>query len=58
MGSRGNPNSHDRALAMMSAGLIHPEQMVTHHFPLERFQEALDLFTSRDDGVIKVIITM
>ena len=58
VGSRGNPNSHDRALAMMSAGLIEPERMVTHHFPLERFQEALDLFTSSNDGVIKVIITM
>ena len=58
VGSRGNPNCHDRVLAMMSAGFIHTEQMVTHHFPLERFQEAIDLFTSRDDGVIKVIVTM
>lgn len=58
IGSRGNPNCHDRVLAMMSAGLIHPERMITHHFPLERFHEAVDLFTRRSDGVIKVIITV
>ena len=58
IGSRGNPNCHDRALAMMSSGLLAAERMITHHFPLDRFQEALDLFTSRNDGVIKVIITM
>lgn len=58
VGSRGNPNCHDRVLSMMSAGFVPAEKMITHHFPLERFQEAIDLFTSRNDGVIKVIITM
>lgn len=58
VGSRGNPNCHDRVLAMMSAGLIQPEKMITHHFPLEQFQDAMDLFTSRNDGVIKVVISM
>lgn len=57
IGSRGNPNCHEQVLAMMSAGFLAAERMITHHFPLERFQEAMDLFTSRDDGVIKVIIT-
>ena len=58
VGSRGNPNCHDRVLAMMSSGFVPAEKMITHHFPLEQFQEAHDLFTSRNDGVIKVIITM
>lgn len=58
VGSRGNPNCHDRVLRMMSAGFIQAERMITHHFPLAQFQEAHDLFTSRNDGVVKVIITM
>lgn len=58
VGSRGNPNCHRRILEMMSAGFIEAERMITHHFPLERFQEAVELFTSRSDGVIKVIITL
>lgn len=57
-GSRGNPNCHKQILEMMSAGFIQAEKMISHHFPLENFQEAVDLFTSREDGVIKVIITM
>ncbi len=58
VGSRGTPNSSDKVLAMMSAGMIQAEKMITHHFPLERFHEAVELFTSRQDGVIKVIITI
>ncbi len=58
VGSRGNPNCHDRVLSLMSSGFVPAEKMITHHFPLEQFREAVDLFTSRNDGVIKVIITM
>lgn len=58
VGSRGNPNCHERVLALMSSGMIKAEQMITHHFPLDRFKEAESLFTSRDEGVIKVIITI
>jgi L-iditol 2-dehydrogenase len=58
VGSRGNPNCHRQIMEMMSAGFIKAEEMITHHFPLERFNEAINLFTSRQDGVIKVIITI
>lgn len=58
VGSRGNPNCHEQVLAMMSSGLIQAEQMITHHFPLTDFQKAVDLFTSRANGVIKVVITL
>lgn len=58
VGSRGNPNCQDQVLAMMSSGLIAPERMISHRFPLEKFQQAMDLFTSREDGVVKVMITM
>lgn len=58
IGSRGNPNCHKQVLEMMSAGYIQAEKMISHHFPLDRFSEALELFASRSDGVIKVIITL
>lgn len=58
VGSRGNPNCHKQVLEMMSAGYIEAEKMISHHFPLDQFKEALDLFTSRADGVVKVIITI
>lgn len=58
VGSRGNPNCHKQVLEMMSSGAIEAEKMISHHFPLDRFKEALELFTSRADGVVKVIITV
>lgn len=58
VGSRGNPNCHDRVLSMMSAGFMNAEKLITHHFPLERFQEAVKLVKERGDGVVKVIMTM
>lgn len=58
IGSRGNPNCHKQVLEMMSAGFIQAEKMISHHFPLDQFSEALELFTSRADGVIKVIIDL
>lgn len=56
VGSRGNPNCHRRVLELMSSGFVEAQRMITHHFPLDRFREASDLFTSRQDGVVKVII--
>jgi threonine dehydrogenase-like Zn-dependent dehydrogenase len=32
--------------------------MITHHFPLERTQEAFELVAGYRDGVIKVIIDL
>ena len=55
-GSRANPNVSDRALAMFEAGLIAGEKVVTHAFPLERYDEAVDTFLTRKDGAIKVVV--
>lgn len=57
VGSRGNPNCHRQVLELMSAGLIDAMQLITHRFPLAQFDEALALFRSRQDGVVKVVIT-
>lgn len=55
-GSRANPNVSGKLLAMIDAGKLDVSDLITHHFPIERFSEALDTFVNRKDGAIKVII--
>ena len=44
------------AIDMVASGKVNVDFMVTHHFPLERTQEAFDLVAGYHDGVIKAII--
>jgi L-iditol 2-dehydrogenase len=55
-GSRANPNVTHKLLAMVSSGTLSIKEMITHHFPLSCFAEALDCFVSRKDGALKVVI--
>jgi L-iditol 2-dehydrogenase len=55
-GSRANPNVSDRALAMFSAGIVKGDKVVSHTFPLEKYEQALDIFVNKKDGAIKVVI--
>lgn len=55
-GSRANPNVAHKLLSMVSAGRLVVRDIITHHFSLEDFDEALDCFVSRKDGALKVII--
>ncbi len=55
-GSRANPNVSDRALRMISAGIVKGDKVVSHTFPLGQYEEALDTFVDRKDGAIKVVI--
>lgn len=48
--------SYQDTLAMLGAGLIKPERLVTHHFPLERSVEAFELAEVGRDGAIKVMV--
>lgn len=45
------------ALRLMAAGMIQPERVVTHHFPLERLAEGMHLVHAYGDGVLKAMIT-
>jgi L-iditol 2-dehydrogenase len=45
-----------RSLALMGAGKIKAKPLITHHFPLERVNEAMDTFVQRKGGAIKVIL--
>ena len=46
------------AIRLMAAGIIHPEQIITHHFPLERLAEGMDLVHNYRDGVLKAMVVM
>ena len=41
---------------LMSAGKINADAMLTHHFPLERIQDAFELVAAYGDGVVKAMI--
>jgi 2-desacetyl-2-hydroxyethyl bacteriochlorophyllide A dehydrogenase len=45
----------DRVLAMMSAGLLDPSALVTHHMPLEQASEAYALYDRRE--ALKIVLT-
>ncbi|NPV54973.1 MAG: NAD(P)-dependent alcohol dehydrogenase [Firmicutes bacterium] len=49
-------NVYRKAIDMVSAGKIDLKSMITHHFPLERTQEALDLADTKKNEAIKVIV--
>jgi|YNPNPStandDraft_1061719.scaffolds.fasta_scaffold53843_2 L-iditol 2-dehydrogenase len=55
-GSRANPNVSDRVLNMFAAGILKGDKVVSHTFPLEKYEEALDTFVHRKDGAIKVVV--
>ncbi len=46
----------DETLALIAAGKINTEPLITHTYPLSRIEEAYQLFEERRDGVIKVAI--
>lgn len=50
--------SVDQALSLMGQGRLTPAPLITHHFPLDRINEAIDTFVERRDGAIKVLVHM
>lgn len=56
LGSRANPGASERVITMMASGQINAGSLVTHEFPLEKIKEAVDTFTNRADGAVKVVI--
>jgi 2-desacetyl-2-hydroxyethyl bacteriochlorophyllide A dehydrogenase len=45
-----------RSLALMSAGKIAADPIITHHFPLDQIHEAFRTYVERIDNALKVII--
>ncbi|HOK80274.1 MAG TPA: alcohol dehydrogenase catalytic domain-containing protein [bacterium] len=46
----------EMALDLMCKGTIKFSSIITHRFPLERIQDALEIVSTRSEGVIKAII--
>lgn len=46
------------AVDLMCAGVIDPTPLFTHHFPLDRLGEALELARQRPDGFLKAVVTV
>jgi L-iditol 2-dehydrogenase len=45
-----------RAVSLAGRGRIRTAELITHHFPLERIDEAFDTYANRDGGAIKVML--
>lgn len=41
---------------MIAEGKLNTEPLITHTYPLERIEEAYELFEDKRDGVIKVAV--
>jgi len=55
-GVKANPNVAARILKLIASGQMVVKDLITHVFPLNEFDTALDTFVNRRDGAIKVII--
>jgi L-iditol 2-dehydrogenase len=55
-GSRANPNVSADVIRLFEKGILNGEKIVSHRFPLEKYEEAFQTFVQRKDGAIKVII--
>ena len=57
LGSLANPKGvSGRALTLLARGEVDVKRLVTHHFALERFDEAWRTFTERTGGAIRVML--
>jgi L-iditol 2-dehydrogenase len=57
VGVRAAAGEMPRAIALVAAGRIRLEELITHHFALEDFPTAYATFTERRDGALKVVVT-
>ncbi|RGY98276.1 alcohol dehydrogenase catalytic domain-containing protein [Clostridium sp. AM58-1XD] len=55
-GSRANPGVSEAVLSMLERKVIDGDTLVTHRFPLEKYQEAMDVFVGRKNHSLKVVI--
>ena len=49
-----NPTAMEKAIRLMSRGLVDPEQVISHRFPLTEIQQAMEVMGSPERN--KVII--
>lgn len=56
VGSKANPNVSEQVSWLFASGAIKGEKLITHTFPLEEYEKAVDIFEHKKDGSIKVVI--
>lgn len=56
VGARASVGEMAHVIPLVVDGRIRVRELITHHFPLSSFQEALDTFNERRDGALKVIV--
>src|SRR2546428_10349190 len=55
-GVRANQNTMEEVIPLIADGRIPAAKLITHHFKLSQFGEALRTFNERVDGALKVIV--
>lgn len=56
--SRLNLGDFPRAIALLEAGRLHPDKIITHRFPLESAPQAFAALAARQPGIIKAVIEL
>jgi L-gulonate 5-dehydrogenase len=54
--SRLNLGDFPRAIALLAAGRLHPDAVITHRVPLEEAPAAYARLAAREPGAIKVVV--
>lgn len=56
VGVRGSAGEMRAVIPLVREGRIRVTPLITHHFPLDEFAEAVTVFNERRDGAVKVVI--
>jgi L-iditol 2-dehydrogenase len=56
VGNRANPNTLAKAIPICMNFKKEISEMITHEFPLSRYEEAFDIFNGRKDNSLKVML--
>jgi len=56
VGNRANPNTLDKAISIANKHLDDLKGLITHTFPLSEYQKAYEIFTTRADNSLKVVV--
>ena len=56
VGNRANPNTLDKAIAIANHHLDDIRGLITHVFPMSEYKKAYEIFTTRADNSLKVIV--
>ena len=45
-----------RLMRLIESGRVDPTKLTTHHFKFSEIEKALDMMTTKSDGIIKPVI--